>query len=315
MLRKSAKDRRPVEYDLDNIPFNQERALFDLKLLHDVARVRKARTIVKPVGDGEKKEDYPYPLNDITYCAHCEQLARERSEPKRRSRLGGMGYNAVRRYRHKSGVSCGCTNKSVRSDIYESAFARLIKLLTIRPEAVQYMLEMQLQADKLSNSDKSDTDLETQKIQAIALCRRRIDAAVTLYGDGRIDKEEYRRRVEANEREIAHWEARTSETEKAAMELAMCVEAVDKFARLWEISTDEDKQGMARGLFSYIVFNLDTQRIVDFRLKPWADRFLMLRSALYEDEGNENADSDMSSASQEVYKAVPHRGIEPLFWP
>jgi len=106
-----------------------------------------------------------------------------------------------------------------------------------------------------------------------------------------------------------HWEARTSETEKAAMELAMCVEAVDKFARLWEISTDEDKQGMVRGLFSYIVFNLDTQRIVDFRLKPWADRFLMLRSALYEDEGNENADNHISSASQGVYKAVLHRGI------
>jgi len=46
--------------------------------------------------------------------------------------------------------------------------------------------------------------------------------------------------------------------------------------------------------------------IEDFRLKPWADRFLMLRSALYGD-GNENADRDDLSASQEMYKAVPHR--------
>ena len=36
---------------------------------------------------------------------------------------------------------------------------------------------------------------------------------------------------------------------------------------------------------------MDTQRIVDFKLKPWADRFLTLRASLYEDENemtNEN---------------------------
>lgn len=52
-------------------------------------------------------------------------------------------------------------------------------------------------------------------------------AAVTLVGELRIDKEEYQRRVDANEHEFADWEAHTSETEKAAMGLAMCVEAVD----------------------------------------------------------------------------------------
>ena len=44
----------------------------------------------------------------------------------------------------------------------------------------------------------------------------------------------------------------------------------------------EDRQGIARSLFSYIVFDLDSRRIVDFRLKPWADRFLVLRAAMYE---------------------------------
>src|SRR5690606_33368356 len=138
VLRKSAKDRRPMDYDLNNIPFNEERALFDLKLLHDVARARRARTIVKPVGDGEKKGDHPYPLNGITYCAHCEQLAREHRDPKLRSRLGGMAYDIASRYRHKPGVVCGCTNKSVRGEIYEHEFARLIQLLTIRPEAMEF---------------------------------------------------------------------------------------------------------------------------------------------------------------------------------
>ncbi len=137
-------------------------------------------------------------------------------------------------------------------------------------------------------------DAETQKQEAIKLCKRRIEAAVTLFGDGRIDKDEYRRRIENNERDMAHWESRTTETEKAALELAMCMDAIEKLTLLWDIGEDEDRQGMARSLFSYIVYNLDTRRIVDFRLKPWADRFLVLRSALYEDDLNSENDATIT---------------------
>jgi hypothetical protein len=79
---------------------------------------------------------------------------------------------------------------------------------------------------------------------------QRIEAAVILFGDGRIDKDEYRRCVEQNERDIAHWEAPTTKTENAALELAMCMDAVEKLAKMWDIGDDEDRQGMARSLFS-----------------------------------------------------------------
>jgi hypothetical protein len=70
----------------------------------------------------------------------------------------------------------------------------------------------------------------------------------------------------------------------------MCIETVDKLARLWDISDDEDKQDLARSLFTQLTFDLDTQRIVDFRLKPWADRFLTLRASLYnKDNGDEGS--------------------------
>jgi hypothetical protein len=98
---------------------------------------------------------------------------------------------------------------------------------------------------------------------------------------------------ETNEREIAHWEARTTETEKVALELTLCLEAIDKINQLWDISEDEDKQGMARNLFSYVVYNMDTQRIVDFRLKPWADRFITLRAAFYDDNKDDVSGSTM----------------------
>ena len=76
------------------------------------------------------------------------------------------------------------------------------------------------------------------------------------------------------------------------MELTMCIHAVDVITRLWEISEDEDKQGMARHLFEHIIYDLDRQEIVDFRLKPWADQFLMLRVGLYAEEQYYNVDNN-----------------------
>ena len=102
----------------------------------------------------------------------------------------------------------------------------MIQLLTIDGDQLDLLTELAIQAQ--GGSRQADTDFEIQKAEAVALCKRRIQAAVHLYGDGRIDRPEYVRRVEANEREIAHWEARTTETEKAALELAMCVETVHK---------------------------------------------------------------------------------------
>jgi hypothetical protein len=156
-------------------------------------------------------------------------------------------------------------------------------------------------------------DLEAQKRAAIAKCYRRIEAARHLYEDGDLSREEYLRRKETNEREIAHWESRTTETEKVALELTLCLEAIDRINQLWDISDDEDKQGMVRNLFSYVVYNLDTQRIVDFRLKPWADRFITLRAALYDDAdtGNKNSPPEVD----EEGKAVTPTGLEPVFSP
>jgi hypothetical protein len=267
---------------------------------------------MRPVDKGVMKDTYFYPLAGITYCSHCERLAAEHNNPKRRSPFGGMKGNGIPRYRHKLGVTCGCTNRSVRCEVYEHDFTRLIKLLSVRPEAIDLMTELAIQADKVNGAPRNPADLEAEKRKAIALCQRRIEAAVHLYGDGRVSREEYLSRVEVNEREIAHWQTRTTETEKIALELAMCMEALDKIVRLWEISSNEDRQGLARSLFSYIVYDLDTQRIVDFRLKPWADRFLILRAALYEDEpgddgtpggGGETSEGQAAAGSEDsMYK-------------
>jgi DNA invertase Pin-like site-specific DNA recombinase len=275
-----ARERHPVEYPPDEViaNLNPKRAVFDVDLLARVARTRRNRALRKHPTDSINKKARAYPLSGLTYCAHCERMAQNRNKPQWRSLLSGrLGIY----YRHKPGGTCGCEHQSVRREVYEADFFRLIKLLEVKPEAIEKMLSLASQFDPTPQEEK---DLETQKTEAIAICNRRIQAAIDLYSEGRIDRKEYRRRIDQNEREIASWQARTNEHEQLGVELAMCLHAIETITRLWEVSSDEDKQGMARHLFDSIVYDLDTQQIVDFKLKPWADQFLMLRAALYAEE-------------------------------
>jgi hypothetical protein len=169
----------------------------------------------------------------------------------------------------------------VQRGLYEADFFRLVQILEVKPDQLERFIAFANQINPIMAEEK---DLETQRTEAIALCRRRIQAAIDLYSDGRISRAEYLRRVEGNERESASWQARTIDGEKLGMELTMCIHTVETLVRLWEVSNDEDKQGMARHLFEYVVYNLDTQEIVDFRLKAWADQFLMLRAAHHTEE-------------------------------
>src|SRR6185436_14367809 len=99
-----------------------------------------------------------------------------------------------------------------------------------------------------------DIDSEEEKRQAIAKCQRRLEAARHLYEDGDLNREEYLRRKDENEREIAHWRAYTTETQNLTLHLMLCVEAIGRLAQLWNACTNEDKNRMARQIFEYIVY-------------------------------------------------------------
>lgn len=50
--------------------------------------------------------------------------------------------------------------------------------------------------------------------------------------------------------------------------------------KVYAVKTDGTQ---ARNLFDEIIYDLDQQRIVSFKLKTWAQQFLVLRGQLYED--------------------------------
>jgi hypothetical protein len=127
------------------------------------------------------------------------------------------------------------------------------------------LVELAVQSEYGTTTDQ--TDLEQQKHEVIAKCRCRIEAGKAVYLNGDMSREEYAKIKDQNEREIVHWQTRTTDTQMAAVELKMCMNIVNQVIDLWEMSRDQDRHQVAHMLFEYIVYDLDTRRIVDFRLK------------------------------------------------
>jgi DNA invertase Pin-like site-specific DNA recombinase len=277
------------------------RAIFPLDLLRRVAEVQKDRSKTTNL-TSPKEVSKTYALSGILYCAHCERVAHQKKNPKHRAKLSGHIADGTPRYRHQERHTCEGKARSVPANLIEEDFSRLIHLLTINPEAIPLMVELSIDKDNPAPHGQSDVDLDVEKQQAIAKCRRRIEAARHLYEDGDLTREEYLKRKEQNELEITHWQARTSDTQQKALELTLCMELVDKLSRLWDVATDEDKQGMAHSLFEYLVYDLDTQQITDFRLKPWAEPFLVLRGALYDNDPSGGAPVESSGDTGEETK-------------
>ncbi len=277
---------------LDNptgILYDTGRCVFPFELIERVATIQESRSVTtRPFGS--VKQAHPYPLTRLLWCAQCERNAREHDNPKLRSRLSGVDQYGKLRYRHAEGVKCGCGTRSVSTHVIEDDFKKLISVLNIREDKLPLLVEMAIQVDQGGPSPVED-DIERQKQAAIAKLRRKIEAARYLFEDGDLSREEYVKRKTDCEREIAHWESRTTDVRKAAIELRMCMEVLNMISSLWDESSDEDRQQLARMMFEEIIYDLDEQRIVHFTLKPWAERFLDLRMALHFTEGG-NPDGD-----------------------
>ena len=80
------------------------------------------------------------------------------------------------------------------------------------------------------------------------------------------------------------------------------MEMVNRLKKFWDITEGEDRRLLAHSLFDEIVYDLDEQRIVDFKIKSWAEPFLILRAALYHDlmgeEMKNRFNSGVSSGGQ-----------------
>lgn len=293
------------------------RNVFPLDLLHAVAMAQLERSFTTN-RVSSKPETRDYALSGVLYCAHCAEDARQKSNPSYRATITGHTRDKkYLRYRHKEGLPCRATNRSVSRNEIEAEFYRLVQLLEVDESTYPLMMELSIQSQRADWDLDDGIDYEEEKRLAIAKSHKRIENAKALCLAGDLSPDEYLRIKEQNDREIAHWEARTNSFKEEALEFTLCVETIRNMVRFWNIASDEDKQGMVHLLFEYIEYDLDAKRITDFRLKPWADKFVILRAALYETDmphytNEAKLDGDISVYDAELMaRVMPPEGFEP----
>ncbi len=270
-----ARKRSIYEVNADTVQLNPERAVLSVELLTKVARVLRERAY-EPRNRGVKRVTHAYALHGMLYCAHCEHYALEHDNANLRSKLWGKT-SKDSRYRHQEGVkSCGCTNRSVTCDDVEDDVGRLLRLMCVREDVVHIMLD---HAANFNAPDEAETsrNIEVQKKNALVRCQRRIQAAKRLFRDGEMEEAEYDAILRDTDEEIQGWERMTSEQEKMEYELRSAVDMLTRLSAVWDAGNAEQRQSLIRSLFIHVIFDLDARRIVDFKLKPWVERFIELR--------------------------------------
>jgi len=164
--------------------------------------------------------------------------------------------------------------------IPEEQFHHLLKLLSLDEEAFDSMLAIAQQLDQSVEQAEPD-DARQQRIEAVARCRRRIQAARELFldGDDSMDLETYQQIRAENEQEIAYWEAQGQPEQERVVRIEECLHLLSNLHEAWEIAEPAERKKLVRKVVEYIAFDMDTQLITDFQLKSWADDFLVVRAA------------------------------------
>ncbi len=259
--KRSAKTMLP-----ENIKLDPDRAVIDIELCYRVGRVRLER--YRERQGSAPIHSYVYPLVGIVCCAHCVALGQH-------SHLQGYeAYRTLPRYRHGDPkLRCAAQNRSVKAEILDAEFARLVKALVVKPDAAAEMAEIFAKANTTQNSEDRRAEIQAE----ITLCKQRIKNAEFLFLKARIDQREYEQNAAENEDEIARLQVELSEGGQIREMIELSIRMLSEMGSKWEEAANEDKQAFAKSLFSEVVFDLDLHQITSFKLKPWVEPFLQVQ--------------------------------------
>ncbi|MBZ0282518.1 MAG: recombinase family protein [Anaerolineae bacterium] len=295
VLQGKARNRIAAKIDdPTGVLFDTGRAVFELDLLRSVAQAQESRSVLRRP-EGMVYIAHIFPLADLLFCAQCEQETGSDIGSHRSRLIGHQKRKQALRYRHSARRRCGCQNQSVLADEVEGDFRRLVDELQVHSDAADLMAELAIQSQFGGFTDEDDHKLDEQRTVAIAKHRRALKNNLMLFQNGEIEGEEYYRQKDYHERQIAYWEARTTDKQRIKLELTTCMGIVRRLKEFWDYTSGEDRKLLAHSLFDEIIYDLDLKRIVDFKIKNWAEPFLVLRAALYLDEMGEELKNRFNS--------------------
>ena len=290
VLPGRARSRRASDLDVEQVKLNPERAVMDVAVCYQVGLVWQQRTRARTTPDhGVRTDAAVYPLSRLFYCAHCERAAQEAGDSSRRAYLTGKTGNKheSRRYRHNTERTCAAKHRSVNAEVLEQDFRRILEGIAVREEA----LPLLVQAVEHFTRDNRQEERKNAIQAEIAYWRQRAQNADTMFFKARLSEQDWQDTIETADREIARLQALSAEQVEAEVALRLTTEMISNLVQHWHQGSPQDRRGLAHSLFEYLVYDLDTQQITDFKLKPWAELLMQLKVTL-DDSGDSEAGTE-----------------------
>jgi hypothetical protein len=202
----------------------------------------------------------------------------ESEDNVRRSYLTGKPGNKPesRRYRHETDHHCSAKAKSMSADLLEADFFRLLESLSINPDALPTLTEAFEKINQLNRPEEFIAAIQAD----IALWRQRMKNA---------------------EHEITRLQAQMAERREAEIALPLTMKMVADLIQSWHHANPETRRSLAHGLFEEIIYDLDEQKIVDFKLKPWAELLMQLKVTFDPDPTPSPDSGTISEGNQRVF--------------
>ena len=99
----------------------------------------------------------------------------------------------------------------------------------------------------------------------------------------------------------------TNDRQQVRTNLMTCMEILRRLKLYWADAEGEDKRILAHSLFEEIVYDMDGRQIIDFKVKAWAEPFLIYRAELLEDsEGEKTKNRHDGDSSNDVLSHDPN---------
>ncbi len=178
----------------------------------------------------------------------------------------------------------------------ERDFLMIIECLSLNPESLPLLVNA---LDHFNGENRAEEQRKAT-LAEIARCRQRAKNADLMFSKARMSQEDWLHAQSETEAEIERLKTQVVEQHEAEVALKLTTDMVANLVENWKQANGEMHRALAHGLFEQIVYDLDAQRIVDFKLKPWAQLLMQLKITF--DKGI--SDNKKPSASGENERVV-----------
>lgn len=155
--------------------------------------------------------------------------------------------------------------------------------------------------------DVEEDKLEERKRIEVARIQGAMKNVRDLGRAGYLDAEEVIRDLRNLEGDLEVWTTMTNDRQQVRTNLMTCMEILRRLKLYWADAEGEDKRILAHSLFEEIVYDMDGRQIIDFKVKAWAEPFLIYRAELLEDaEAEETKNRHDGGSSSNVLSHDPN---------